>query len=127
MSTPKRKKMYIPKNLRWACDYDYLHKLSPKDREYYMKFVNEFYCGSVKKGDKTALHNTDVLRKDVYTRKNAANRDLLSISKSAGLVSSLNANSGETKMTTPDDLRRRQEMESYADLWEYLAKQRPKC
>lgn len=42
------------------------------------KFNNEYYKNVIKKGDKTALHNTNKLRKDCYDRDNANRRDILS-------------------------------------------------
>lgn len=47
--------------------------------DYLTKFNNEYYKGVIKKGDKNALHNTDELRKSVYDRQNAKNRDIMSI------------------------------------------------
>lgn len=44
---------------------------------YITKFNNEYYKAIVKKGDKEALHNTEALRKDCYTRNNAMNRDMM--------------------------------------------------
>ena len=47
--------------------------------DYLTKFNNEYYKGVVKKGDENALHNTDELRKSIYSRQNAKNRDIMSI------------------------------------------------
>jgi hypothetical protein len=47
--------------------------------DYLTKFNNEYYRGVLKKGDPNALHNTDELRKSVYDRQNAKNRDIMSV------------------------------------------------
>lgn len=44
--------------------------------EYLTKFNNEFHKNVIKKGDETALHSTDELRRDCYARENARNRDV---------------------------------------------------
>lgn len=46
--------------------------------EYLTKFNNEYHRGIVKKGDESALHAADVLRKDCYTRNNRQNVDVFS-------------------------------------------------
>jgi len=45
---------------------------------YITKFNNEYYKNVIKKGDTTAIHNTDKLRKDCYARENSKNRDIMS-------------------------------------------------
>jgi len=47
--------------------------------EYLVKFNNEFHKNIIKKNDPTALHNTDELRRDLYSRENAKNRDIMSV------------------------------------------------
>lgn len=47
--------------------------------EYITRFNNEFHKNVIKKGDVNALHNTDELRRDLYSRENSKNRDLASI------------------------------------------------
>jgi hypothetical protein len=88
------KKMYglipqaFPKNKRWAIDQDYIDGLSPEEKAWLAQFNNEYYGGKVKKGDNTALHNSDSLRKDCYARNNASNRDLYAIKECSNLVQS---------------------------------------
>lgn len=48
---------------------------------YLTKFNNEYHKNVIKKGDTTALHNTDKLRRECYARENARNRDLMSVRK----------------------------------------------
>ena len=76
----------FPKNKRWSIDQDYVESLSQSDKEWLAQFNNEYYGGKVKKGDTTALHNTDDLRQDCYRRNNLSNRDLLSIKECSGLI-----------------------------------------
>lgn len=45
---------------------------------YLSKFNNEFHKCLIKKGDPAALHNTDKLRRDVYSKQNSRTRDVLS-------------------------------------------------
>lgn len=47
--------------------------------DYITKFNDEFHKNIIKKGDNTALHNTDALRKDCYARENSKNRDISSV------------------------------------------------
>lgn len=47
-----------------------------KHLEYITKFNNEFHKNVIKKDDRNALHNTDELRQDCYSRENSKNRDL---------------------------------------------------
>lgn len=44
---------------------------------YLAKFNNEFDKGVLKKGDKAAIHSSDKDRKEIYTRNNERNRDVL--------------------------------------------------
>jgi hypothetical protein len=43
------------------------------------KFNNEYHKNVIKKDDPTSLHNTERLRKDLYSRENARNRDIMSV------------------------------------------------
>jgi len=67
------------KNKRWQLDQDYIGKLNSDEKAFLARFNDEYYGGAVKKNDPDALHNTDKLRKDCYTRNNINNRDTYSI------------------------------------------------
>lgn len=75
---------YIDEDQAWEM-LDRYEKSGGTDKEaeevldYLTKFNNEYYKGVVKKGDNNALHNTDELRKSVYARQNAKNRDIMSV------------------------------------------------
>lgn len=62
-------------------DYDYLEKLSDKEKEWLNKFSEEYINASF---DKKALHKTKALKKDCYDRNNSRNRDILTRSKASG-------------------------------------------
>lgn len=76
----------FPKHKQWAVDQDYTDKLSAEEAAWLGQFNQEFYRNRVKKGDKNALHNTDALRKECYSRENAANRDLYAVKNCGGMV-----------------------------------------
>ena len=94
MSSPKKR--WSPKNVRWANDADYLDKLTPAERAWYAQFADEFYNGSIKKGDSGAIHKTDAHRKDCYQRKNLMNNDVQSIFDSGGKMPRVEAESDKT-------------------------------
>ena len=43
---------------------------------YLTKFNNEFHKAIINKSDTTALHNTDKLRRDLYSKENSRSRDI---------------------------------------------------
>ncbi len=71
----------------WKADSDYISKLSPADKAWLTKFESEYYNGYVCKTDKSALHKTDELRKDCYTRANECRRDSYAITAANGFLS----------------------------------------
>lgn len=56
----KNKRHFWRRSSRWAVDVDYLATLSADDRANMLKFLNEFYDGSIKKGDPAAMHQGNV-------------------------------------------------------------------
>lgn len=82
-----------PKNIQWMIDMDYIDKLSDAEKQWLCKFVAEYHNANVKKGDRKALHKTVKLRQDCYSRKNAQNRDMMSILNSQGKMDRVEANS----------------------------------
>jgi len=79
-------KNVLPKNVKWMHDFDYLLKLDLKSQAWMAKFIKEYINGNVKKGDRKALHKNAKMRKDCYQRKNAQNRDLMSILNANGFI-----------------------------------------
>lgn len=49
--------------------------------DYLSKFNNEYHKNVIRKDDPNALHHTDTLRRDLYARENAKNRDIMSVRK----------------------------------------------
>lgn len=93
MSTKRRfyrlRKKDLTRNAQWSYDFDYLNKLSLKDKKWLAKFIGEYYDGKIKVGDNAALHKSVKMRRDCYNRKNRSNRDLLSILDCRGKLSRL--------------------------------------
>lgn len=74
---------YNLKTRRDLIDYDYLDKLSPKEKEWLAKFTEEYTNASFKKGKKH-LHKNKDGKKDCYDRNNARNRDIYTREKAQG-------------------------------------------
>lgn len=66
-------------------DYDYLNKLSEKEKAWLNKFTKEYVNADLDTKRKSKnLHKTDRLRKDCYDRNNARNRCVLTRAKASG-------------------------------------------
>jgi hypothetical protein len=66
-------------------DFDYLHKLSEKEKEWLAKFSEEYISASFNtKSPRKNLHKNKALRKSVYDANNARNRDILTRAKASG-------------------------------------------
>lgn len=68
-----------------------LARLSPDQRDWWLRFLEEDTAGKVKKGDPRAIYQADHQRKDAYQRQNRANRDLLNLATVTGALDSLDA------------------------------------
>lgn len=86
-------------------DYDYVDKLSDKDKEWLNKFTEEYINASLDTENlKNNLHNNEKLKKDCYDRNNARNRDVLTTRKAAGDMNYLeDLNGNESKICTPEE------------------------
>ena len=67
-------------------DYDYISKLTDKEKEWLNRFTTEYTCGTFEKDSsgkysKKNLHKTSEQRKECYTRNNRRNDDIHGISK----------------------------------------------
>lgn len=69
-------------------DYDYLHKLNDKEKEWLNRFTEEYVNADMNHGGKR-LHKTKKLRKDCYDRNNARNRCALTKAQAYGSSVSL--------------------------------------
>lgn len=68
-------------------DYDYIDKLSEKEKRWLNKFTKEYVNADLNYKDLSKnLHNTQKLKKDCTDRNNARNRDILTREKAAGLM-----------------------------------------
>ena len=65
-------------------DQDYIHKLSPKEKDWLNKFNREYISGTVNRDNpKKNLHNTRKLIKSCDDRNNSRNRDILTRAKAS--------------------------------------------
>lgn len=69
-------------------DYDYIDKLSDKEKEFLNKFTEEYTIASFKKGKKK-IHTKKEHEKDAYDRNNSRNRCIYTKSKAYGNLSYL--------------------------------------
>jgi hypothetical protein len=68
-------------------DYDYIDKLSPREKKWLNKFTEEYAGASLNAQDlKKNLHNTEALKKDCYDRNNARNRCILTLQRAQGKI-----------------------------------------
>lgn len=71
-------------------DYDYIDKLSEKEKAWLNKFTKEYVNADLDTKKKTKnLHRSDRLRKDCYDRNNARNRCVWTKCKASGKFSSI--------------------------------------
>jgi hypothetical protein len=86
-------------------DYDYINKLSDKDKAWLNKFTEEFINARVdSKNLKKNLHNTEALKKDCYDRNNARNRCILTRTKAQGLAIDLKEMKNGIRKNEEEDL-----------------------
>lgn len=77
------KKIRIRRNVKGYADMDYIEKLSPEQKAYMDKFVDEYYCNG--HGKEGSLHREALgdsyksHKKELHLNHNAQNRDILSI------------------------------------------------
>lgn len=64
------------RNRQKLIDYDYLDKLSPKEKEWLNKFTDEYTNASFSQNDRKNLIKGKAEKKESYTRNNARNRDI---------------------------------------------------
>jgi hypothetical protein len=61
---------------RWAVDYDYIERLTDKEKKFLKKFTNEFYHGRF---NSRPIHPKRVaVKRECYNRNNASKRDIFS-------------------------------------------------
>lgn len=68
-------------------DYDYLDKLSDKEKAWLNKFTKEYVNADLNtKKPNSNLHKSKKMKKDCYDRNNARNRCIYTRSKAAGVI-----------------------------------------
>lgn len=75
---------------RWKFDFDYkeIDKLSDKDKEFYLSFLEEYYLTNFKHQGKK-LHKTKEEKLELYGLNNAANRCIMGLSESKTIQTDL--------------------------------------
>lgn len=66
-----------PRNRQEYIDYDYVHQLSAKEKEWLSNFTEEYLGGNFQHAG-TKMHKSKKERKTCYDRTNARNRDMYS-------------------------------------------------
>lgn len=72
------KRIKLPPGVWWKADADYLDKLAPDERAWYMQFVNEFYSGDFR-GDTDGRWSQDE-RRAIWRSKKKARKDVMTAS-----------------------------------------------
>lgn len=71
-------------------DYDYIDKLSTKEKKWLDKFTKEYTSAALDTEDLSKnLHNTVALKKDCQDRNNSRNRCILTRAKASGYCASI--------------------------------------
>lgn len=71
-------------------DYDYLSKLTEKEKAWLNKFTKEYVNADLDSKNRSKnLHRTDRLKKDCYDRNNSRNRCIWTKCKASGQFSSI--------------------------------------
>ncbi len=67
--------------LKRVIDSNYADTEAVNTLDYLTKFNNEFHKNVIKRSDEQRLHKTDKQVKDLYSRENSKNRDVMSVRK----------------------------------------------
>lgn len=84
-------------------DIDYANKLSPADKKWLGRFMDEYY-GSRFERDETDLHDTDELRRSVYNSSNHRRVDVQSVQTAMGRIASWDRSQGEGHAETIEEM-----------------------
>lgn len=85
---PGLKKELYSKIKQQYFDLDYIATLSPEEKQWLNDFLVEYYGANLNES-KERMHSTDALRKDVFDRNNARNRDIYNVARTGGRLDSL--------------------------------------
>jgi len=97
-----------PRTRREYLDFDYVDQLTPQEKKFMAKFIDEYYGAALaKKEDKYGrskdLHRTLKDRKQCTDRNNARLRDLTTLSKVGGVVDPLDTATHVPQTMTHED------------------------
>ena len=77
---------------RWELlDFDYIDQLTEEEKDFLNKFAEEYIHGSFENTRKD-LHKTKTSKRECYNRNNARNRDLYTLGRTHGWITSLVTN-----------------------------------
>jgi hypothetical protein len=79
---------FAPKVRKDYLDFDYLNQLSPEEKDWLNKFVDEELHASFK-NDERDLNKTQEEKRRVYSNNNSRNRDLYGVTKANRLLSGI--------------------------------------
>lgn len=85
---PGLKKELYSKVKQQYFDIDYINTLSEEEKQWLNDFLNEYYGANLNES-KERMHNTPTLRKDVFDRNNARNRDIYNVAITGGRLDHL--------------------------------------
>lgn len=88
-------------NIQHYMDFDYLDKLSDKEKEFLSQFATEHYSADFR-GDATLIKGKKK-RREIYNNNNARNRDLYSLAQGYGGIESFIKYNPETK--SPENIK----------------------
>lgn len=100
---PALDKKYNLKTRQDLIDYDYIDKLTDKEKAFLNSFTEEYVGANFKhKGKK--LHKSKTKKKDCFDRNNSRNRDIYTISKANDMLKELDKKVDAKIKTTADDV-----------------------
>lgn len=97
----------FPRSVAWRIDQDYVSALTPSEKQWLAEF-NDRYYGADFRGESEVVWN-ETERREVYRRKNMANRDLMTCALPAEVEPP--APVVELEETAVDDLRHLDDLE----------------
>lgn len=84
-------------------DSNWEDKEAIQQLEYITRFNNEFHKNVIKKDDPKALHKTPEQVKDLYSRENARNRDIMSVDRKKRLDTVIQTDEGYVDALNDED------------------------
>ena len=88
---------------RWKNDFDYIDKLSEKEKVFLNDFIEEYYLANFQQPGKK-LHKTKEAKRKIYYENNVSNRCVMSLHNCKGAVTTNVAISDPTKVNELIDM-----------------------